>query len=82
MVFLNRAVGEPFRPMVCRGEDCEPYRTRMPPPRLASSFAFRRTYFFSTSSTGGITLNRPIVGMTAMDKARYEIVGAFPKKLE
>src|SRR5215204_112041 len=39
MVFLNRAVGEPFRPVVCRGEDCEPYRTGAKPPRLTRLFA-------------------------------------------
>jgi hypothetical protein len=36
----------------------------------------------AAGSTGGIPLSRPIVGMTATAKARYDIVGAFPKKLE
>lgn len=36
----------------------------------------------TAGSTGGVPLQRPIVGMTATTKARYDIVGAFPKKLE
>jgi hypothetical protein len=36
----------------------------------------------AAGSTGGIPLSRPIVGMTATARRRYDIVGAFPKKLE
>src|SRR5215213_4181949 len=47
-VVCNWAVGEPFRSMVCWGEDSEPYRTRMPLPRLASSFAFTRAFLLTS----------------------------------
>jgi len=36
----------------------------------------------AAGATGGVPLSRPIVGMTATARRRYDIVGAFPKKLE
>lgn len=47
-----RAVGESFRPVVCWGEDSEPYRTGARPPKPTRLFAFTRRLFIDFPPAG------------------------------